>query len=210
MYIVVDFVFYNDLKSHQVSFNLQNKSSTPKPNFMKTILPLLLLFITSLTFANSKIDISYKLMSVTENTVVDGLDENTEEGVIFITESLHLEDGVRIKVRNACLIILGDLTGNGIIDIDHTATVTLEGEEQGRITFVDRFLADNTCQQSTDEKTFKHIKDVPQGLNYSLYNMSGRLLDKGEVDDYIQNYMDPKTYLIKIDGYKLKRIIFKP
>ncbi|WP_159090809.1 hypothetical protein [Aquimarina aquimarini] len=177
---------------------------------MKTILPLLLLFITSLTFANSKIDISYKLMSVTENTVVDGLDENTEEGVIFITESLHLEDGVRIKVRNACLIILGDLTGNGIIDIDHTATVTLEGEEQGRITFVDRFLADNTCQQSTDEKTFKHIKDVPQGLNYSLYNMSGRLLDKGEVDDYIQNYMDPKTYLIKIDGYKLKRIIFKP
>ncbi|TSE09609.1 MULTISPECIES: hypothetical protein [Aquimarina] len=176
---------------------------------MKTLLPLLVLFITSVTLANTKIDISYKLMSVTENTIVNGLDENTEEGVIFITESLHLEDGVRIKVRNACLIILGDLTGNGIIDIDDTATVTLEGQEQGRITFIDRFLADDTCQQSTDLKTFKDIKEVPQGLNYSLYNMSGRLLDKGEVDDYIQNYLDPKTYLIKIEGYKLKQIVFK-
>ena len=176
---------------------------------MKTFLPILALFLTSITFANTKIDISYKLMSVTENTIVDGLDENTEEGVIFITESLHLEAGVRIKIRNACLIILGDLTGNGILDIDETATVTLEGQEQGRITFIDRFLADDTCQQSTDQKTFKDIKDVPQGLNYSLYNMSGRLLDKGNIDDYIQNYVDPKTYLIKIEGYKLKKIIFK-
>jgi hypothetical protein len=176
---------------------------------MKKILPLLVLFLTSISFANTKIDISYKLMSVTENTIVDGLDENSEEGVIFITESLHLEDGVRIEVRNACLIILGELTGNGIIDIDSTATVTLEGEEQGRITFINRFLADDICQQTTDQKTFKHIKEVPLGTKYSLYNMSGRLLDKGEVDEYIQNYVDPKTYLIKIDGYKLKKIIFK-
>ncbi len=176
---------------------------------MKTFLPILVLFITSITLANTKIDISYKLMSVTENTIVNGLDENTEEGVIFITESLHLEDGVRIKVRNACLIILGDLTGNGIIDIDETATVTLEGQEEGRITFIDRFLADDTCQQNTDLKTFKDIKEVPLGLSYSLYNMAGRLLDKGEVDDYLHNYFDPKTYLIKIEGYKLREIVFK-
>ncbi|TPN82213.1 hypothetical protein [Aquimarina algicola] len=176
---------------------------------MRIFLPLLAFFVTGLTFSTTKIDISYKLMSVTENTVVDGLDENSEEGVIFITESLHLEDGARIKVRNACLIILGDLTGNGIIEIDESATVTLEGQEQGRITFTNRFLADDTCQQSTDQKTFKNIKDVEQGLNYSLYTMSGRLLDKGEVDDYIQNYIDPKPYLMKIEGYKLKKIIFK-
>ncbi|WP_062060340.1 hypothetical protein [Aquimarina longa] len=176
---------------------------------MKKYLLLLVVFLTNITFANTKIDISYKLMSVTENTIIDGLDENTEEGVIFITESLHLEDGVRIKIRNACLIILGDLTGTGIIDIDDTATITLEGEEQGRITFIDRFLADDTCQQSIDQKTFKHIKELPQGLKYSLYNMSGRLLDKGAIDDYIQNYVDPKTYLIKVEGYKLKKIIFK-
>ncbi len=176
---------------------------------MKTLLPLFILFFTSIVLANTKIDISYKLMSVTENTVVDGLDENTEEGVIFITESLHIEDGVRIKVRNACLIILGDLTGNGIIDIDETATVTLEGDEQGRITFTNKFLADDTCQQTSDQMTFKDIKEVPQGLRYSLYNMSGRLLDKGTIDDYIHNYMDPKTYLIKIEGYKLKKIVFK-
>ncbi|MDY8138153.1 hypothetical protein [Aquimarina sp. 2201CG5-10] len=176
---------------------------------MKRFLPLLVLLFTSVAFANVKIDISSKLMSVTENTVVDGLDENTDEGVIFITESLHIENGARIKVRNACLIILGDLTGSGIIDIDESATVTLEGEEQGRVTFIDRLLADSTCQQSTDQKTFKEIKEIPQGLNYSLYTLSGRLLDKGKVDDYIHNYMDPKTYLIKIEGYKLRKIVFK-
>ncbi|MBQ4821050.1 hypothetical protein [Aquimarina sp. MMG016] len=176
---------------------------------MKKFLPLLLLIFTSMAFANVKIDISSKLMSVTENTVVDGLDENTEEGVIFITESLHIENGVRIKIRNACLIILGDLTGNGILDIDESATITLEGEESGRITFPNRFLADATCQQNTDQKIFKHIREVPKGLNYSLYTLQGRLLDKGQVDDYIHNYMDPKTYLIKVDGYKLKKIVFK-
>ncbi|MFC5044785.1 hypothetical protein ACFSTE_21975 [Aquimarina hainanensis] len=176
---------------------------------MKATLPLLLLFFTSIAFANVKIDISSKLMSVTEDTVIDGLDENTDEGVIFITESLHIENGVRIKVRNACLIILGDLTGNGIIDTDESATITLEGDEQGRITFINRFLADSTCQQTTDNKTFKDIKEVPQGLTYSLYTLSGRLLDKGEIDDYIHNYMDPKTYLIKIEGYKLRKIVFK-
>ncbi len=177
---------------------------------MKRFLPVLAaLLFTSVMFANLKIDISYKLMSVTENTIIDGLDENSDEGVIFITESLHVENGSRIQIRNACLIILGDLTGNGIIDIDGSSTVTLEGDEKGRITFTDRFLADNTCQQSVDEKEFENIKEVAQGLNYSLYTLSGRLLDKGEVDDYIQNYMDPKTYLIKIQGYKLTKIVFQ-
>ncbi len=176
---------------------------------MKTLLPLIALFLTSVVFANTKIDISYKLMSVTENTVIDGLDENTDEGVIFITESLHIEDGARIKIRNACLIILGDLTGNGVIDVDSSATVTLEGNEEGRITFINRFLADNTCQQSTDQKTFRHIIEVPQGLKYSLYTLDGRLLDKGQVDDYIHYLVDPKTYLIKVEGYKLKKYVFK-
>ncbi|SHJ06490.1 hypothetical protein [Aquimarina spongiae] len=176
---------------------------------MKTLLPLIALFLTSVVFANTKIDISYKLMSVTENTVIDGLDENTDEGVIFITESLHIEDGARIKIRNACLIILGDLTGNGVIDVDSSATVTLEGNEEGRITFINRFLADNTCQQTTDQKTFRHIIEVPQGLKYSLYTLDGRLLDKGQVDDYIHYLVDPKTYLIKVEGYKLKKYVFK-
>ncbi|AXT53588.1 hypothetical protein D1818_23190 [Aquimarina sp. BL5] len=176
---------------------------------MKKLLPLLTLLFASVTFANVKIDISYKLMSVTENTVINGLDENTEEGVIFITESLHLENGVRIKIRNACLIILGDISGNGILDVDETATVTLEGEKKGRVTFIDRFLADSTCQQDTGNKTFKHVREIPTGVKYSLYTLSGRLLDSGIIDEYIHNYVDPKTYLIKVEGYKLRKIVFK-
>jgi len=175
---------------------------------MKKFLLFFILGSTVNAFANTKIDISYKLISVSENTIVNGLDENTEEGVIFITESLHLEEGVELKVRNACLIILGDLTGTGTIDVDDTATITLEGDKKGRFRFTNRFLADNTCQQETDQKTFKNIREVPQGLNYSLYSLSGRLLDKGEVDDYIQNYSDPKTYMIKVEGYKLRKITF--
>jgi len=176
---------------------------------MKKLLPLLALLFASVTFANVKIDISYKLMSVTENTIINGLDENTEEGVIFVTESLHIENGVRIKIRNACLIILGNISGNGIIDADESATVTLEGEKRGRVTFIDRFLADSTCQQSTGQETFKDIKEVPIGLMYSLYTPKGRLLDHGTIDEYIHNYKDPKTYLIKIEGYKLRKIVFK-
>lgn len=176
---------------------------------MKRILPLLMLLVTSVTFANVKIDISYKLISVTENTIINGLDENTEEGVIFITESLHIENGARIKIRNACLIILGDISGNGILDVDESATVTLEGDKKGRVTFVDRFLADSTCQQSMGLDTFEDIKEVPIGLNYSLYSLQGRLLDKGQIDEYLHNYMDPKTYFIKIEGYKLREIVFK-
>ncbi len=176
---------------------------------MKKILLLLTLLITTLVNANVKIDITSKLMFVTEDTIIDGLDENTEEGVIFITEFLHLEQGARVKVRNACLIILGDITGTGVLDIDDTATVTLEGEKQGRFTFINRFLADAACQQNTGLKTLKKIKEVPQGLSYSIYTLTGRLLDSGIVDDYIQNYVDPKTYFIKIEGYKLRKIVFK-
>ena len=77
---------------------------------MKKVLLLLTLLITTILQANVKIDITSKLMFVTEDTIINGLDENTEEGVIFITEFLHLEQGARIKVRNACLIILGDIT----------------------------------------------------------------------------------------------------
>ena len=176
---------------------------------MKKLLPLLALLVANATFANVKIDISYKLMSVTENTVINGLDENTSEGVIFITESLHLEEGVRIEVRNACLIILGDISGTGTLDIDESATVTLEGYKQGKITFTDRLLADSTCQQTTGAETFKDIKEVPLGINYSLYTLSGRLLDRGITDEYLHQYIDPKTYLIKIDGYKLRKIVFK-
>lgn len=176
---------------------------------MKKLLPLIALLFVSITFANVKIDISYKLMSVTENTIINGLDENTEEGVIFITESLHLENGVRIEIRNACLIILGDISGTGILDIDESATVTLEGEKQGKITFIDRFLADSTCQQSTGLKKFENIKAIPFGTNYSLYTLTGRLLDHGQIDEYLYNYRDPKTYFIKVEGYKIRKIVFK-
>lgn len=177
---------------------------------MKTFLPLLfLIFSNAATFASVKIDITSKLLFVTENTTIDGLDENTEEGVIFITESLHLEEGVEIKIRNACLVILGNLTGKGTIDVDASATVTLEGDKRGWITFPNQLLADATCQQSSGLKTFRNIKEIPLGLNYTLYNLSGRLMDKGNVDEYIHNYLDPKTYLIKIEGYKLKKYVFK-
>ncbi|WP_378187273.1 hypothetical protein ACE939_02855 [Aquimarina sp. W85] len=176
---------------------------------MKKILLITLLMSTQLGFSNLKVDISYKLMSVSENTVIDGLDETSNEAVVFITESLHLEQGVRIKIRNACLVILGDLTGEGILDIDDTATVALKGEKKGRLTFINRLLADDICLQNSDQKRFTNIKNVPQGLNYSLYNLNGRLMDKGIIDDYIHNYRDPKTYLIKIDGYKLRKIVFK-
>ncbi len=176
---------------------------------MKKITLLLAILLYSSISASVKIDISSKLISVTENTVIDGLDENTEEGVIFITESLHIQNDARIEIRNACLIILGDISGNGILDIDESATVTLEGEKQGRVTFIDRLLADSTCQQTTGLATFKDIKEVPLGVNYSLYTLKGRLLDKGQIDEYLHNYMDPKTYLIKVEGYKLRKIIFK-
>ncbi|WP_459209784.1 hypothetical protein [Aquimarina rhabdastrellae] len=176
---------------------------------MKLKLFFLTLLLTNILVANIKVDVSSKLIYVTEDTVIDGLDQNTDEGVIFVTLSMHIEKGARVKVRNACLIIQGSLTGTGFIDVDESATVTLEGDEEGRITFLNRFLADDTCQQDTDKKILKNIKDVPQGLNYSLYNMSGRLLDKGQIDDYIQNYRDPKKYFIKVEGYRLKKIIFK-
>lgn len=176
---------------------------------MKTKLLYLMVLIAGTTFANVKVDISNKLMQVTENMVINGLDQGTDEGVIFVTESLHIENGSRIEIRNACLIIMGNITGTGILDVDDSATVTLEGEKKGKITFTNNFLADATCQQTTGEKTFKNIQEVPLGLNYSLYNMSGRLLTKDIVDEYIHNYMDPKTYFIKIDGYKLKKIVFK-
>ena len=176
---------------------------------MKKILSLLALLFVSVTFANVKIDISNKLMSVTENTIINGLDENTEEGVIFITESLRIDEGVHIKIRNACLIILGDISGTGVLDIDDSATVTLEGNKKGRITFTDRFLADSSCQQSTGLNTFKNIKAVPFGLNYSLYTLNGRLLDHGQTGEYLYNYIDPKTYFIKIEGYKTRKIVFK-
>ncbi len=174
---------------------------------LRYLLPILL--FSNIVFSNTKVDISNKLIYVTENTLINGLDQASNEGVIYVTQSLHLEKGVRVKVRNACLIILGDLTGTGFIDIDKSATVMLEGDKQGRITFTNRFLADASCQQSTDKKTFWKIKSVPQGLNYSLYNLSGRLLDKGVIDDYIHNLRDPKMYFIKVEGYKLKKIIFK-
>ena len=177
---------------------------------MKKILLLLILLGTTLSgLANTKIDISSKLTAVHENTTIDGLDENLNEGVIFITESLHIENGARIKVRNACLVILGDISGKGILDIDESATVTLQGSRMGNITFINQFLADDTCLQNTGDQTFESIKEVPLGLNYSLYSLSGRLLERSEVDEYIHNYMDPKTYLIKVEGYKMRKIIFK-
>lgn len=175
----------------------------------KILLLLILLWMANFNFASTKVDISSKLMAVNENTTIDGLDENLDEGVIFITESLHIENGARLEVRNACLVILGDISGKGVLDIDDSATVTLQGERRGHITFANQFLADDTCLQNTGDKTFKDIKEIPLGLNYSLYTLSGRLLERSKVDEYIHNYVDPKTYLIKIEGYKIRKIVFK-
>ncbi|UZO80037.1 hypothetical protein NBT05_13905 [Aquimarina sp. ERC-38] len=177
---------------------------------MKNIILLLLISSFALkSNATTKIDISSKLMAVYENTTIDGLDENLNEGVIFITESLHIENGSRIQIRNACLVILGDISGKGILDIDASATVTLQGDRMGNITFTNQFLADDTCLQTTGDKTFKHIREVPLGISYSLYTLSGKLLIRSEVDEYIHNYLDPKTYLIKIEGYKTRKIVFE-
>lgn len=177
---------------------------------VKLLFVSLFLICTQLVSATVKVDISSKLMYVTEDLVIDGLDENTEEGVIFVTLSMYIDKGARIKVRNACLIIEGSLSGNGIIDVEDSATVTLLGDKEGRITFTNKFLADASCQQSLGGKYLRNIKEVPDGLNYSLYNTSGRLLDKGQIDGFIKTYRDiKKMYYIKVEGYKLRKILFK-
>lgn len=162
-------------------------------------------------FSNVRVDISYRLMQVTENIIIDGLDQSSEEGVIFVTESLHIENGSSVEIKNACLIILGDLSGAGTLNIHSSSTVMLEGDKQGKVTFLNRYLADDTCQYSTGTKSFKDITEVPEGLRYSLYSPEGRLLDKGIIDDFIKyNFISAKTFVIKIEGYKSKKIVFKP
>jgi len=176
---------------------------------MKKYISLLLVLTTTLMVANTKVDISYKLVAVYENTVIDGLAENAEEGAIFITESLHLQDNAVLKIKNACLLITGDLTGNGSIEIDDSATVMLQGEESGKITFLKNVLADDTCQQSSGEKSFQFVTQLPRGLRYSVYTKdTKRLVFKGEVDDYLVYLSDKKPYYIKVEGYKLREITF--
>ena len=51
-------------------------------------------------------------------------------------------------------------------------------------------------------------KPLPIGSNYALYDISGRLLGIGVVEHNFLNRVPKKgIYLIKVDGYEIKRIV---
>ena len=174
----------------------------------RTILFFLIILYNAKIMANP-LDLSATLNHIKVATTIDGSAAIYKGIKEFSVDHIHVDQGVTLVIKNACVLVTETLTGGGTIIIEDSATLNLTGKQQGTITFKNRLLADQYCLQNSSEKTFNSLKEIPKGTPYSLYTTSGMLINKGVIDRYLLSYKDPYQYLIKVVGYKEKQIVFK-
>ena len=175
---------------------------------MKNIISsLILCLITTVTYAK-RINLSKALSAVHQKLVIDGNDIDTNGEKQFVVDQIRIYQGGQLIIKNACILVKGDLIGDGLLTIEDSATLTVKGSRKGSVYFDKRLLADDFCLQTSDQKTFDSLKEVPKGTAYVLYSLDGRLVNTAKVDRYILKYKDSHTYIIKVEGYKKRLIQF--
>ena len=155
-------------------------------------------------------------LSVNAQTVVQGnliVNENTTLGqncgngleTITYTGNLIFNSNKTLVLKGINLIILGNVIGSGTITHscnNNQSSICINGTNDSNITYNGILL--NTCVLSI--KSFDINKDFD--YNYTVHDLTGRLLHKGKTNTNMLYYLPKNTILIiTVEGFKSEKLL---
>lgn len=111
-------------------------------------------------------------------------------------------NGYTVHLRNANLKVNGNINGGGSISICGQSSFCKTGAIQNNPTYPSGALV-NCSVLDLDE--FHAISEIPRGLKYNVYDMTGRLLSKGNTDSL--KLPGNTVFILKVEGFKAKKLI---
>jgi hypothetical protein len=157
---------------------------------MKTILSLLLLSCAG--FAQN--------LSLT-NDISLGQNCGNGQHQTFTYQDVNL-NGFTITLRNATLIVLGNLNGTG--------SVTKCGNQNNSFICVNGLIQNNpnlngmTCQ-NLNVPEFE-LSPNNYGIMYSIFNLLGQKISQGFTNEKMFDRLPNDVLILKVEGFKTKKI----
>ncbi len=167
---------------------------------MKTKIIIALLAIPMLLFSQTTVNLS----SMTSDISLGQDCSNSQTPEEFISPgdaNLNLHT---IHLRNAHLKVNGNINGGGAIVGCGQSSICKTGSIQN-FPYIEQNLLVNCAVLETD--SFEFINDIPKNLEYSLYNLMGQEIYKGNTN--MLYFPLNKIIIIKVTGYESKKIFIK-
>lgn len=111
-------------------------------------------------------------------------------------------NGYTVHLRNANLKVNGNINGGGSISGCGQSSFCKTGVIQNNPSYSPSLLV-NCSVLSMEE--FHDISEIPRGLKYAVYDMTGRLLSKGNTDAL--KLPRNTIFILKVEGFKVKKLI---
>lgn len=169
---------------------------------MKKLILLGVLITSMFVKAQTAIDLS----GMTGNTTLGQNCSSSQEPQSFVTSGDLNLNGFKLRLKNATLIVNGNLNGSGEIDVCGQSTFCVNGVIQNNPVYDPEAL----CNTLSSNEYELDISNIPINIRYRVYDISGKLLDEGFTDDDFYNSLPKqKMMIVLIKGYKHKKIYKK-
>lgn len=166
---------------------------------MKKLFLLGVLVIFQMANSQTVIDLS----NMTENITIGQNCSNSQEQEQFITNGDVNLNGFTVDLRNSLLSVNGNINGEGNIQGCGNSKVCKTGSIQNNPIFTNVEILDNCPTLSVPEYDFEKY-----GFNYEVYDLLGRLLQKGVTNSNTFHYLPSNVVVIlKVDGFQPKKLI---
>ncbi len=136
-------------------------------------------------------------LTLTENITL-GHDCGNGNHQVFTYQDVNL-NGYNIDLRNATLKVLRNLNGSG--------SITKCGNQNNSFVCVNGAIQNNpnlnglTCNSLSNEKF--ELSDKTIGLNYTVYDLMGREVKSGKVDNsFYLTFPEIGFMIVKVENYK--------
>ena len=170
---------------------------------MKTITILLILLSININ-AQTSIDLS----NMTSNVTLGQNCGNNQEVTDYVTPSGLNLNGFVLRLKNANLVVTGDIEGLGNIILCGNSTICTNGTIQNNVKINGSYDYDptdyvcNTLSNQQFEIDLDNIQDKFINLPYMKYDVTGRQIEKGITSKETILYGIQELVIMKIQGYK--------
>jgi phospholipase/lecithinase/hemolysin len=164
---------------------------------MKQIKLFIILLIT-LTSIISTAQTQINLSNMTDSVTLGWNCSSSQIQSEYIADNALLNHNT-INLRNSILRINGNIVGPGQINFCGNSKLCVEGQ------IIDLTYNPSLLDCSTlSLNTFENLEQIPKNLNYSIYDLNGKLLSKGNTNNLQLLLKQP--FLLKVEGYKVKKL----
>lgn len=167
---------------------------------MKTPITILAIMLTTILTAQTVVNLS----GMTQDVTLGQNCSNSQAQQEFVTYLDVNLNGKKLDLRNAHLTVYANINGNGRIEGCGNSKICTTGAIQNNPVFDDVEIVNCSVLNLPEFEFGKY------GYNYQVYDITGRLISQGIIDENTHNLMPINQMLfIKVEGFVVKKFLIQ-